>query len=188
MPDSSASSDSADGRIARAARTLSTLARRISKGVAVLAIGSAGAGLLLWALLWWPLPLRLFSVLAAAATFALLLAPAAVLGLFYQGLRDLWALPSRLSEHTSRTISQSGETVASVAGASASGLGRLWHIVTQIWALRRVLLDHRALLVRYGALIRFLTPGFLLLVVFATGLSLLLIPVAAISGLLAVLF
>jgi len=152
----------------------------------VLALCSAGAGLLLWSLLWWPVPVRLLPLLGAAATLGGLLAPAALLGLFYQGLRDLWALPARLSEHTSRTVSESGETVKAVAAESSStGLGRLWPIVKQIWALRRVLLDHRALLVRYGALIRFLTPGFLLLVVLATGLSLLLIPVAAVAGLLA---
>jgi len=188
MPDSTASSDADDGRLVRAARTLATLAHRLSSGVAVLAGSSAGAGLLLWGLLWWPVPLRPSSLLWAAATLGAFLAPAAILGLFYQGLRDLWALPDRLAEHTSRTISQSGETVASVtAGSPAGRIGRLWRIVKQIWALRRVLLDHRALLVRYGTLIRFLTPGFLLLVVLAAGLSLLLLPVAALAGLLAVL-
>ena len=187
MPNSTASSDpDDDGRLARAAQALSTLARRLSGGVAVLAGSSAAAGLLLWGLLWWPVPLRPLSLLGAAATLGAFFAPAVILGLFYQGLRDLWALPDRLAEHTSRTISQSGEAVESVtAGSSTGRIGRLWRIVKQIWALRRVLLDHRALLVRYGALIRFLTPGFLLLVVLATGLSLLLIPVAAIAGLLA---
>jgi hypothetical protein len=188
MSDSSAPSDPADGRLARIAESLSTLARRISGGVAVLAVSSAGAGLLLWGLLWWPVPFHLLPLLGAAATLGGLLAPAAVLGLFYQGLRDLWALPARLSEHTSRTITQSGQTVESVAGASSSGLGRLWSLLKQIWSLRRVLLDHRALLVRYGALFRFLTPGFLLLVVLAAGASLLLVPAAALAGLLAVLF
>jgi len=186
MPDPTPSSEDADSRLARAAQTLATLARRLSGGVAVLATCSGGAGLLLWALLWWPVPYRLLPLLGAAATLGMLLTPAVLLGLFYQGLRDLWALPARLSEHTSRTIEESGQTVEAVATDSRSGgVGRLWRIVKQIWALRRVLLDHRALLVRYGALIRFLTPGFLLLVVLATGLSLLLIPLAAVAGLLA---
>jgi hypothetical protein len=74
------------------ARTVAALARRLSRGVAVLTVGSATAGLLLWGLLWWPPRLNLSLVLGAGLTAVLLLAPAVVLGLFYQGLRDLLAL------------------------------------------------------------------------------------------------
>jgi len=164
MSDSTASSD---GRLARAAQSLAALARRLTGSVAVLAGTSAGAGLLLWGLLWWPVPLRLLPLLGAAATLGVLLAPAAVLGLFYQGLRDLGALPARLSEHTTRTVERSGAAAESITADASGRLGRLWRLVKEIWALRRVLLDHRALLVRYGALIRFVTPGFLVLVLLA---------------------
>jgi hypothetical protein len=67
-------------------------------------------------------------------------------------------------------------------------LGRLWGVLKQIWALRSVLQENRALLVRYGALIRFVNPGFLLLVVLSAALTLLLVPVAALAGLVAVLW
>jgi len=105
------------------------------------------------------------------------------------GLRDLWALPERLSERATRTLEQSGDAVWSVAAESEPTLlGRLWGLVKQIWALRQVLLENRALLVRYGALVRFVTPGFLLLVALAAGLSLLLIPVAVLAALVAALW
>ncbi len=190
MADPSSSSDPPpNGRLARTARTAAALARRLRGGVAGAAALSAGAGLFLWALLWWPPSMRLGPLFGAAATLVLLLGPAAVLGLFYQGLSDLLALPDRLSERTTRTVEQSTEAARSVAGSDASGvLGRLWGLGKQIWALRSVLLENRALLLRYGALLRFVTPGFLLLVVLAAGLSLLLVPLAALVGIATLLW
>lgn len=186
---SSSPTDAPEGRLARAVQTLATLARRLSWGVAALTVGSALSGGTLWVLLWWPLSPGLLSGLGALATVALLLSPAATLGLFYVGLRDLWALPGRLSERAARTLEESGDAVRSVAVEPASGaLGRLWGLVKQIWALRQVLLENRALLARYGALIRFVNPGFLLLVALSAGLSLLLIPAAALALLVAVLW
>jgi hypothetical protein len=185
-PSASRSSESADGRLVRAARTLATLARRLSWGVAVLAGASAGAGATLWGLLWWPLSPTLGSLLGAGVTLVLLLGPAAVLGLFYVGLRDLLALPARLSERGGRTVEQSADVLRSVATDQRAGLlGRLWGVLRQIWALRSVLQENRALLVRYGALVRFVNPGFLLLVVLSAALTLLLVPVAAVAGLVA---
>lgn len=186
MPDSPSTSDAdPEGRLVQAARTVATLARRLATGVAVLTGLSAGAGLLLWGLLWWPPALRVGALLGAGLTLALLLGPAAVLALFYQGLRDLMALPERMSEHTRRTVDQSAEAARSVANPEHSGLlGRAWGVVKQIWGLRTVLLDNRDLLLRYGALLRFITPGFLLLVVGATFLSLLLIPTSLLAILL----
>jgi hypothetical protein len=187
---SASSSDEApNGRLARTARTAAALARRLRGGVAVTAALSAGAGLFLWVLLWWPPSTRLGALFGAATTLVLLLGPAAVLGLFYQGLTDLLALPDRLSERTTRTVEQSTEAARSVAGSNATGFfGRLWGLVKQTWALRSVLLENRALLLRYGALLRFATPGFLLLVVLAAGFSLLLIPLAIIAGVIALLW
>lgn len=174
----------ADSRLSRTARTMAALARRLTTGVAVLAGGSSVTGLLLWGLLWWPPSGNLVSLLGAGATLVLLTGPAAVLALFYQGLRDLQALPERLAERAARTAEQSAEAVrATTTEAPNSWIGRLWGLVRQIWALRTVLTENRALLVRYGALVRFVTPGFLLLVVLAAGLSLLLVPVAVVTGL-----
>lgn len=154
-------------------------------GVAVLGTASAGAGGVIWSLVWWPPGTRLGSLLVAAGTLVVLLTPAALLGVFYLGLRDLLALPERISARSARTIDQSTEAARAVVSTPASSLlGRLWNVLKQIWALRSVLLENRALFVRSGALIRFVHPGFLLLVVLAAGVSLLLIPIAVGAGLL----
>ena len=122
-------------------------------------------------------------------TLLVLLAPAAVLGLFVQGLHDLLTLPDRLSERTAETVDQSAKAMRTATTDAPDGiLGRLWTLVRQIWALRTVLSENRALLLRYGALLRFVTPGFLLLVVLAAGLSPLLVPVAAGAGLIVLLW
>ena len=158
----------------QAARAAAALAERLATGIAVLAGLSAGAGLLLWSLLWWPPGETLSSLFGAAVTLIFVLGPATVLTLFYQGLRDLLTLPDRLSSRTARTVEQSAEAVrAATPEAPTSLLGRLWGIVKQVWALRGMILENRALLVRTGALVRFANPGFLLLVVaavIATGL------------------
>jgi len=169
MPKAASSETGNEGRLVRAACTASSLAERLKTGVAVLTGISAGASLLLWSILWWPPGRHLLSLLSAAVTLGLLTSPAAILGLFYVGLHDLLALPERLSARMAETVEQSTNTARSLANGKSSGVvGRVWEIVKRIWALRSVLSENRALLVRYGALIRFVNPGFLLLVVAAT--------------------
>jgi hypothetical protein len=183
------STDAPDGRLAATTRTLARLADRLTRGVALLTALSGAAGVGLWGVLWWPPGAGGAYVLGAGLTLLLLLAPAAVLGLFWVGLRDLRALPSRLAEHSRRTVDETATAARRVGAADERGLGaRAWRLVTQIWALRTLLQDHRALLLRYGALLRFVNPGFLLLVVAAAAGSLLLIPLSAIAGLVAVLW
>lgn len=187
LPDSSSPSSqpNEEGRLVRTARTVAALAERLTTGVAVLAGVSAGAGPLLWGILWWPPSGHLSSLLGAAATLALLMGPAVVLALFSQGLHDLLVLPDRLSDQTTRTVEQSTDTLRSVTTETPSGLlGRLWGIVKHIWALRGVLLENRALLARYGALLRLATPGFLFLVVGATVATGLFVPGAFLALLL----
>lgn len=182
MPAAVPSETGNEGRLVRAARTASSLAERLKIGVAVLTGISAGAALLLWWILWWPPGHNLLSLLAAAVTLGLLSGPAAVLGLFYVGLHDLLALPERLTARMAETVEQSTHTARSLATGKSSGtVGRVWGIVKRIWALRSVLSENRALLVRYGALIRFVNPGFLLLVVAATIATGLLVPCALLS-------
>ena len=169
MPPASSSTAADESRLVQAARAAAALANRLTTGIAVLAGLSAAAGLLLWGLLWWPPSGALSSLVGATVTLLLVLGPAAVLTLFYLGLRDLLTLPDRLSARTAHTVEQSAEAVrAATSEASTNLLGRLWGIVRQVWALRRVLLENRALLVRTGALVRFANPGFLLLVGAAT--------------------
>lgn len=184
---SSASDDRS--RLASVVRSIATLAQRLIKAVAVLAATSGGAGVLLWGLLWWPLGDGLLLLFGAATSLVVLLAPGVILGLFYQGLRELRALPDRMAERTDRTLSESAEAARSVrAEAADTWSGRLWGILKRVWALRAVLLENRALLVRYGALLRFVTPGFVLLVVGATAVSFLLIPVSLGAGLVVLLW
>jgi hypothetical protein len=190
VTDADSSDDDATSHgLVRAARSAASLARRLTTGVVVLTGASAGAALLLWGVLWWPLSTAPLALLGAGTTLLLLLAPAAVLGLFYQGLSDLQALPDRLSDRTARTAEQSAAAVRAATTDAPDGLlARLWGVVKQIWALRTVLTENRALLLRYGALLRFVTPGFLLLVALAAGISLLLVPGALLAGLVALLW
>jgi hypothetical protein len=165
------------------------LAQRLTTGVAVLAGASAGAGALLWGLLWWPPSGNLLVWVGAAGSLIVLLAPAALLGLFYQGLRELHALPDRMRERTDRTLEESADAVRTAQGEKTEGwIGRGWGLLRRVWALRTVLLENRALLMRYGALVRFVTPGFVLLVVGAAAVSFLLVPVAVGAGLIVLLW
>lgn len=180
------SSQPTDGRLVRIARSAGALAQRLTRGVAFFTGASAGAGVVLWGLIWWPPEAQATALLGALATLLVLLAPAIVLGLFYAGLRDLVALPERVSAHASATVQASAATYRAATQEAAGSFGRLRRVLMRIWALRTLLLDHRMLLLRYAAMLRFLTPGFLLLVVGAVGATMLLL-LAAGLGLTAVL-
>ena len=106
MPASSSSDTRNEGRLMQAARAAASLAARLTTATGALAGTSAGAGLLLWSLLWWPAGSHLASLVGAGGTFVLLLGPSAVLALFYLGLRDLRALPDRLANRPARTARQ----------------------------------------------------------------------------------
>jgi hypothetical protein len=120
-------------------------------------------------------------------TLALLLAPAAVLGLLYAGLRDLAALPDRFSTGVSQTMDASVASYRAATDASDSWWGWGRRIFSRLWALRSLLADHRALLVRYGMMLRVVTPGFLLLVVGAALATGVLVPGAALALVVAAL-
>jgi hypothetical protein len=149
-----------------------------------LTMAAALAGGMLWTVLWWPMPFRTVPLVGAALTLVALLAPAAVLGLFYAGLRDLAALPDRLSSHASETMEATAESYRAATDASTSWWDRARRLFWRLWALRSLLVYHRALLVRYGAMLRLATPGFLLLVGVA-GAAGLLVPRTVLALLLA---
>lgn len=170
---------SPSGTLQRVARTAARIAGRLTTGVARLSGMSAGAGLVLWGVLWWPGDTTALGLFFEGLTLFLFVLPAGILALLYQGLSDIRALPDRLAKQSVRAANHSAKTVRTVTGdASPGGWNRLWRIIRQVWSLRSLLLEHRALLVRYGALVRFVNPGFLLLVTAAIGVSLLLIPLA----------
>lgn len=173
--------DSPETSTNRIIGTAATLARHLTSAVRGLALSATLAGGVLWMLLWWPVPLRSGALVGAGLTLGLLLAPAAVLGLFYAGLRDLVALPDRLSTHAAQTVEASAETYQAATDPSDAWWGWLRRLLKRIWSLRSLLADHRALLVRYGAVLRLLTPGFLLLVGLAAGAAVLLVPAALLA-------
>lgn len=177
--------DSPEVGVDRIIGTAATLARHLMRAVRGLALSATLAGGGLWMLLWWPVPLRGGALVGAGLTLGLLLAPAAVLGLFYAGLRDLAALPDRLSTHATQTVEASTETYQAATDSSDAWWGWLRRLLKRVWSLRSLLSDHRALLVRYGAMLRLVTPGFLLLVVLAAGAAVLLLPASMLALLLA---
>lgn len=188
MSDASSPSESEDeGQVVRLARTAALLARRITSAVGGLTVASALSGSVLWGLLWWPVPLELSPLVGAALTLLVLLGPAVVLGLFYLGLHDLLSLPERVSDHASRTAQASTEAYRAAIAEAEGRFGWLRRLLLRIWSLRSLLLEHRALLLRYGAMLRMLTPAFLLLVLLAGAVSLLLLPLTVLAVLVAVL-
>lgn len=181
--------EKSNGRLAKGARAVAAVAHRIKTGVGLLAACGTIAALFLWTVLWWPPSLRLVPLLGAGATLVGVLLPPVILALFYQGLRDLLALPERVSDRAAQTVEESTEAVHRVKTQEASGLfSRIWAILKHIWTLRSMLSENRALLVRYGAMVRFVTPGFLLVVAVGAVISLLLIFLACTVGLFALLW
>ena len=172
-------------RTGRALGTAAALARPLMRATWGLMLTAALAGSTLWLVVWWPLSLRSGTLVGAGLTLLLFLAPAAVLGFFYAGLRDLAALPERLSTGVSETVDASVASYRAATDASDSWWGWGRRLLGRIWSLRSLLADHRALLVRYGMMLRLVTPGFLLLVVLAVGAAVLLVPAAGVALLLA---
>jgi len=166
--------------IARAA----SLSRHLMRAVGILTGIAALAGGTLWGVLWGYAPFQTGAVVGPILTLALLLTPAAVLGLFYTGLRDLAALPNRVTTGVSDTMDASVASYRTATDASDSWWGWGRHLLRRIWSLRSLLADHRALLVRYGMMLRVVTPGFLLLVLGAALITGLLVPLAALALLL----
>lgn len=178
-----------ESRSARVAQLGASLAQGLSTGIRRLTYVAVSAAVVLWAALFVPTSLHPTDLLLGGMTLVGLLSPATILGLSYVGLRDLLALPNRLAIRTSASLDQSVETARALSDDAPSGLwDRLKHVLRQIWALRHVLLENRALLTRYGTLLRFLTPGFLLLTILAVVATLMLAVGAALALLLVGLF
>ena len=124
--------------------------------------------------------------LLAVGFAGLLLLPAGVLALFYQGLRDLMKLPERLRgqlDVDKDAAAQAARTMRADAGKSS----RLWRFVKGLWALRTAVMDSKGLLLRYGAMIRFINPWSLLAVLAATGATFVLSAMAVVGGMLRLL-
>jgi len=179
--------EASDTTVDRIVGAVGTLAQHLLRSVKLLTGTAALAGATLWWALWGLSPFQTGAVAGPVLTLALLLAPAVVLGLFYTGLRDLAALPDRLSTGVSQTLDASVASYRAATDAPDSWWGWGRRIFSRLWALRSLLADHRALLVRYGMMLRVVTPGFLLLVVGATLATGVLVPGAALALVVAAL-
>ena len=169
----SADSSLSDASTATQAYTLSHLAMRLTQSVGWFTAASAVLGVGSWWVLFggWP-TYAVLQFLAFVFGIALLL-PAAILALFYQGLRDLVALPKRIRDQieADKEAAQEAAGVVLPDKKKQKSRGRLWRFVKGMWALRKAITDSKGLLIRYGAMIRFITPFSILAVLAATAFT-----------------
>ena len=175
-------------RLMRLARMLEQKARLLAGIVRWVALGAAAVAVWLWAVVVMLAAPEGWGGVLVGALLVVLLGPAAILGVFYWGLYDLMKLPERLALQVERGRTQATSRPADVPSASRGISGRFYGFLQRLWRLRSMLLESRALLIRYGAMVRLVTPFFVLLVVGAVVVSGLMIPVAAIATLVLLLF
>ncbi|MFO8233717.1 MAG: hypothetical protein R6U20_13790 [Longimonas sp.] len=184
MPDSNTSLSNADASTKVA--TLARLASWLVRGVGAFTIASLLAGLGTWWALFGGWPAHGLAQLLAIGLAGLLLLPAGVLALFYQGLRDLMALPERLRDQLDVDKDAASKAARAVRPGPKQG-SRLRRFVKGLWAMRTAVMDSKGLLLRYGAMIRFITPWSLLAVLAATAATFVLSAVAVVGGMLRLL-
>ena len=184
MSDSNTSLSGADASTKVA--TLARLAGWLVRGVGAFTIVSLLAGCGAWWALFGGWPAHGLAQLLAVGLGGLLLLPAGVLALFYQGLRDLMALPERLRGQLDLDKDAATQAARTMRASPKKG-SRLWRFVKGLWALRTAVMDSKGLLLRYGAMIRFINPWSLLAVLAATGATFVLSAVAVVGGMLRLL-
>ncbi|MES3629969.1 MAG: hypothetical protein PPP56_07360 [Longimonas sp.] len=169
--------------------TLARLAAWLVRGVGWFAVGSLLAGLGAWWVLFGGWPTHGFAQLLAVGLGGLLLLPAAVLALFYQGLRDLMALPERIRNQIETDKDAAADTARAMMPEKKGRKkgSRLWRFVKGIWALRTAIMESKGLLIRYGAMIRFVNPWSMLAVLAATAATVVLGAFALVGGMLRLL-
>lgn len=160
------------GRSHHAQHGVAALASTLARATLRIAKVSAGAGLLVWSAFF---DAGTSGSLSGAITgLVALLFPAAILGLFYLGLRDLLALPARLPSRKDEAMGRLAEAMSPVVEEQDRSVARrLWQIGKQVWALRNTVSQYRGAILRSTLALRVLTPGFLLLAlgaIAATGL------------------
>ena len=178
-----------DASTATQAYTLSHLAMRLTQSVGWFTVASAVLGVGSWWVLFggWP-TYAVLQFLAFVFGIALLL-PAAILALFYQGLRDLVALPKRIRDQLDADKEAAKQASSAVLpdGKKQRKRGRLWRFVKGLWALRKAITDSKGLLIRYGAMIRFVNPWSIVVVLIATGVTFLMGALVVVGGALRLL-
>lgn len=205
-PGEKASADAEGTAAVQVVEKASRLAQSVQRAATIYTAVVGVAGAACWSLLWdgaisLLLPGSAFSVWAVAG-LVLLLAPAGVLGLFVAGLHELVALPDRVRAQMQRgaAASQSAYTATresirpaedDAAPDIRSSRRGVWRIAGRLvrvgWRLWTFVQESRGLLLHYGALLRLLTPGFLLLVAAAALVGSLLVLLAGVGSLVALI-
>ena len=153
------------------------------------AVLTGGAGLWLWALLFYPFTTfgRVWVVVLGVVVLGLLLAPAGVLGLFWAGLRQLIRVPDKLLAVADEGEVQTGALVETVGDKTERRkLRRLWRFFRTVLNLRALLLESKELLFQFAVVARVANPVFIGVLFVSFVLSLLLIFIAAVSVLVVV--
>jgi multisubunit Na+/H+ antiporter MnhC subunit len=167
---------------------LATLARAIVGKVGFLAIASLAAGVWLWLSLLGTMELAGWGWVLAGMVAALAFGPAAILSLFYLGLRQLISLPSRASEFAA--VGRHG--VSAVADSvTAKGLGtrdRAWRLLRSTFGLLKAALDSKGLLMDSVAIVRLANPVTLVMVLSAIVASFAIMALALATTLLRLVF
>jgi hypothetical protein len=184
MPEPNSSLSDADSSTKVA--TLARIASWLVRGVGTFTVVSLLAGATTWWVLFGGWPAHGLAQLLAVGLAGLLLLPAGVLALFYQGLRDLIALPERLRNQVDVDKDAAAQAARTIRPGPENG-NRLWRFVRGVWTLRTAVMDSKGLLLRYGAMIRFITPWSFLAVLAATGATFVLTAVAVVGGMLRLL-
>lgn len=155
----------------------------------VLAVVTGLAGLWLWSLVFYPFAglTTAGAVVLAAFALVLLLTPAAIIGLFWLGLRTLIRLPEQVIERTDESTVTAGAVARAAVDPSTYTSAGLVPFVRSISRLRHALLESKALVLQIGAVARLINPLFVFLLLAALLLAPLMMAVAVVTVLAAVL-
>ena len=177
-------------RVQALLRPLVRTAVAIVDKVRFLAAASGGAGLWLWAVLFYPFAGfgQGWRLGLALVVLVLLVLPAGVLLLFWAGLRELIGMPDRLVEMAGQGEDRAGDLLESATDtAEPRRYRRAWRFFRSLIDLRGLLLDSKALLLQFTVVARVANPVFIGALLAAFVLSGLLILAAAVA-LLVVIF
>ncbi len=158
---------------------------------ATFALMAGIAAVVVWLLIFAPFTaLSVWKILFAAVTAGVLLIPAAILGVFWIGLRQLVALPARLAETAGQVGDQGRRALASISPTPSAQKGRFQRVLPLIRTLvdvRSLLMESRELMLQAIVLVRVANPIMLVIVLLSAVAGFVLIAVAAVAGLLAIL-
>ncbi len=162
MPDSSSALQERAQAIARTAQSIIGKVRQLSLYAALSAVWLWGVAFVLTGVLEYTLV-----ALTAILIGLVMLLPAGLLYALTLGLNEVMHLPERVAAMAEGGQARVKETISLSAGETeAQRWWRIGKVMAALWKMRGLVLDYKALLVRYAAAVRLFTlPGLLLLLV-----------------------